>query len=376
MKIVNAKIFTKNFTFEEGSLQTKADKIVSVNNEDQEVIDAQGLNVIPGLIDIHFHGSVRHDFMEGTVEALDAISRYQASQGITAICPATMTMSKEDILKACENAKNYQVKEDGADLVGINMEGPFVSERKVGAQNPAYVIKPDVNFFREAQKASGNLIKLMAIAPETEGALEAIAELKGEVLPSIAHTVANYDIAKKAIDLGAKHITHLYNAMPGLAHREPGPIAAGSDSPECDAEIILDGVHIHPAAARCAFRLFGKERMILISDSMMAVGLPDGEYELGGQKVYVKGRLATLASGTIAGSATNLYECMKTAYQKMDLPIETVVRCATYNPAKSIKVLDRYGTLEEGKIASFLFVDNDLNLKGIVLRGKFLKKDF
>ena len=203
MKIVNAKIFTKNFTFEEGSLQTKADKIVSVNNEDQEVIDAQGLNVIPGLVDIHFHGSVRHDFMEGTVEALDAISRYQASQGITAICPATMTMSKEDILKACENAKNYQVKEDGADLVGINMEGPFVSERKVGAQNPAYVIKPDVNFFREAQKASGNLIKLMAIAPETEGALEAIAELKGEVLPSIAHTVANYDIAKKAIDLGA-----------------------------------------------------------------------------------------------------------------------------------------------------------------------------
>lgn len=388
MLLTNATLYTKDFRFAPNShICVKDDRIAAVvTNADatedpatalgEETIDAHGLLVIPGLVDLHFHGSVGHDFMEGTEEALDAIAKYQAKSGILAICPATMTMSEEDITKACANARDYQNKDDGAELVGINMEGPFVSPKKVGAQNPKYVRAPDVDFFRRCQKASGNKIKLMAIAPEEPNALETIAALKDEVLSSIAHTCTSYEIATKAIAAGATHITHLYNAMPGLAHRDPGPIAAGSDAAWCEAEIICDGVHIQPGAVRAAFRLFGPERMILISDSMMAVGLDDGEYELGGQPVHVKGRLATLASGTIAGSATNLFDCMKTACLQMGLPIETVIRCATYNPARSIKVLEDYGTIEPNKKASLIVMDREFNIKGILLRGKWLVKNF
>lgn len=371
MKITNAKVFNTNFEFENKDIYIDGSKFADKSSSTEE-IDAKGLYAIPSLVDIHFHGSVGYDFMDGTKEALDNISKYQASIGVGAICPATMTMSEEDILKACENGKNFVPNDDCADLVGINMEGPFVSHQKIGAQNPAFVQKPTAELFRKAQKAAGGLIKLMAIAPESEGGLETISELKGEVLSSIAHTTANYDIASRAIAAGATHITHLYNAMPPLAHRDPGPIGAGADAPWCEAEIICDNIHIHPSAVRAAFKMYGPERMILISDSMMAVGLENGDYELGGQKVIVKDRKATLESGTIAGSATNLFDCMKIAHKVMKLPLNTVVRAATYNPARSIGVLDKYGTIESGKLANVLLVDEDLNLKAVILRGKIL----
>lgn len=397
MILHNANVFTRDFRFvEQSKIKIDGERISKVVPSDivgacahsvegaptcgcaakHEVVDVQGMYVFPGLVDLHFHGAVGHDFMEGTEEALDAIARYEAKSGVLAICPATMTMPESAIIKACENGKNYNIKEDGADFVGINMEGPFVSCNKLGAQNPDYVHKPDVDFFRRCNKASGNKIKLMAIAPEEPNAMETIAALKDEVTSSIAHTCATYDTAVMAIANGATHITHLYNAMPGLAHRDPGPIAAGSDSPICDAEIICDGIHIHPAAVRAAFRLYGASRMILISDSMMATGLSDGTYELGGQEVFVKDRKATLASGTIAGSATNLYDCMKTAVRKMGIPLTDAVRCATYNPARSIGILKDYGSIEPNKMASLVIADKDLNIKGIILRGKWLIKEF
>lgn len=388
MILYNANLFTKDFRFVPDSrFMVEGERITRVGPSDivpdnvacplnHEKVDLQGMYVIPGLVDIHFHGAVGHDFMEGTKEAVDAIATYEARNGITAICPATMTMGEEDILKACANAGSYKNLEDGADLVGINMEGPFVSPNKVGAQNPEYVHAPDVEFFRKCNAASGNKVKLLAIAPEVPGAMETIQEIKDEVLCSIAHTTADYKIAKQAIFNGATHITHLYNAMPPLAHRDPGPIAAGADSSWCEAEIICDGVHIHPAAVRAAFKMYGEERMILISDSMMAVGLSDGTYQLGGLDVFVKGRRATLASGTIAGSATNLFDCMKNAHLNMGLPLETVVRCASYNPARSIGVLKDYGTIDGGKMASFIVMDKELNLKGVMLRGKWIVKEF
>lgn len=388
MILYNANLYTKDFRFVPNSrFMIEGEYFKRVGQSDlilpnascplnHERIDLQGMYVIPGLVDIHFHGAVGHDFMEGTKEAVDAIASYEARQGVTAICPATMTMSEEAITKACTNAATYQNLPEGADLVGINMEGPFVSPNKVGAQNPEFVHAPDVEFFRRCNKASGNKIKLLAIAPEEPNALETIEALKDEVLCSIAHTCATYETAKRAINAGATHITHLYNAMPTLAHRDPGPIAAGSDSSWCEAEIICDGIHIHPASVRAAFKLFGEERMILISDSMMAVGLKDGTYELGGQEVFVKDRKATLASGTIAGSATNLFECMKIAHKDMGLTLETAVRCATYNPARSIGILDKYGTIEPGKLASLVILDHNLHIKGVIVRGKWLIKDF
>ncbi len=371
MKIINANVFNSDFRFEQKDVCIE-NGLFAQSTSDNEVIDAKDLYAIPSLVDIHFHGSMGYDFMDGTPEAVGTIARYQASIGVGAICPATMTMSEEDILKACENGKNFKAQDDMAELVGINMEGPFVSHQKVGAQNPAFVQKPSAELFRKAQKAAGGLIKLMAIAPESEGGLETICTLKDEVLSSIAHTTANYELACRAIAAGATHITHLYNAMPPLAHRDPGPIGAGADAPWCEAEIICDNIHIHPSAVRAAFRMYGPERMILISDSMMAVGLENGDYELGGQKVIVKDRKATLESGTIAGSATNLFDCMKIAHKIMRLPLSTVVRAASYNPARSIGVLDKYGSIENGKVASMLLIDKDVNLKAVILRGKVI----
>lgn len=373
MKIINAKVYTKDFTFKDQDIAILNDKFVDTLN-DKEVCDAQGLMAIPGLVDTHFHGAVGYDFMDGTPEALDAIARYEASVGVTSICPATMTMSTEDIVKACENAKNYQIKDDCANLVGIYMEGPFVSHQKVGAQNPKFVKEPSAEFFDMLQKHAGNLIKVMAIAPEAPNGIETIKALKGKVLCSIAHTICKYETAATAIANGATRLTHLYNAMPSLLHRDPGPIGAGSEAPWCEAEIICDGIHIHPSAVRAAFKLFNKDEIILISDSMMAVGLEDGEYELGGQRVEVKNRLATLDNGTIAGSATNLFDCMKIAHLKMNIPLEVAIKAASFNPARSIGALDKCGSIEAGKNADLLLVDEKLNLKAIMLRGKWIKK--
>lgn len=382
MQLYNLSLYTRDFTFSpDGQVRVQGQYFASddtVACSSEEKIDCQGLMAIPGLVDIHFHGAAGHDFMEGTPEAISAIAKYEASQGVTAITPATMTMSREDIVKACANARacaQHQA-DDEASLLGIYMEGPFVSPNKVGAQNPKYVHKPDVDFFEEAQAAAGGLIKIMAIAPEVPGAMEVIKALKGKVLPTIAHTCADYDCAAAAMAAGATHLTHMYNAMPPMVHRAPGPIGAGADAPWCEAEIICDGIHIHPSAVRNAFRMFGPERMILIADSMMAAGLPDGEYSLGGQRVHVRGRTATLDSGTIAGSVTNLFNCMKIAHLQMGLPLETVVRCASYNPARAANILDKVGSIEPGKQANLLLVDKDLNLKAVLLRGKWLFRKF
>mgnify|MGYP000049010701 CR=1 FL=1 len=256
----------------------------SADSLDNCVVDANGLYAIPGLIDIHFHGAVGCDFMDGTKESLRSIAAYEASVGVTSICPATMTMSREDILKACTNARDFSPDVKCSSLVGINMEGPFVSPHKAGAQNPVFVMKPDPEFFRKAQALSGNKIKLLAVAPDTENALDVIAMLKDEVLCSIAHTCCDYDTAARAIAAGAVHLTHLYNAMPPLHHREPGPIALG---------LTLNGVMLKSSVTEFMFILrqseqhfvvFGEDRMILISDSMMACGLEDRVYTLGGQK--------------------------------------------------------------------------------------------
>ena len=249
------------------------------------------------------------------------------------------------------------------------MEGPFISPAKKGAQNGLYIHKPDVPMFLRLQKAAGGLFKLVDIAPEEEGAMEFIDVLKDQVAISLAHTTADYDTAKEAYDRGACHATHLYNAMPPFSHRAPGVIGAACDSPHVRAELICDGIHLHPATVRTTFKMFGDDRLILISDSMMATGLNDGEYALGGQPVTVRGNLATLADGTIAGSATNLMDCVRTAVKKMDIPLGSAVKCAAVNSAKAVGIYDRYGSITPGKTANLVLLDKDLNLKTVYLRG-------
>ena len=371
MLIKNALVYTPRHTFEKGSILIREGRILPFGTpeEGEEVIDAEGLYALPGLVDIHFHGAMGKDFCDANEEAIQTLADFEASKGVLAICPATMTFS-EEILNGVMDAAAAHKNGKGADLVGINMEGPFISPKKVGAQNPEYVHTADIEMFRRLQKRANGLIKLVDVAPEEPGALDFIRACHDEVRISIAHTCTDYDTAMAAFEAGATHMTHLYNAMPGITHRAPGPIIAALEK-GAEVELIADNVHIHPAVVRFTFNTFGDDHMILIADSMMACGLPDGQYSLGGQAVTVKGRLATLTEqpGTIAGSATCLYDCMKVAVKEMNVPLESAVRAASENPAKSIGVDADYGSLAAGRYGNVILADADLNIKAVIQKG-------
>ena len=222
---------------------------------------------------------------------------------------------------------------------------------------------------RRLEEASEGLVKLVSVAPEEPGALEFIKEVADEVTVSIAHTTADYDTAMAAYAAGARQATHLFNAMPPFTHRAPGVVGAAFDTPECMAELICDGVHIHASVVRAVFQLFGTKRVILISDTMRAAGMPDGDYTLGGQPVQVKGKYATLEDGTLAGSVTDLMNCMKTAVS-FGIPLEDAVRAAAVNPAKAIGIYSRVGSIENGKLANLAVLDENLELKAVFLKGE------
>lgn len=374
MIIRNAKVFSDGCRFVEKDLVIRDGRIVfgAAPQENEEIIDAQGAYALPGLVDIHFHGAVGHDFCDADEAGLQAIADFEASKGVLAICPATMTFD-EEILNGIMDVAAAHKNEHGADLVGINMEGPYISPRKVGAQNPKYVMAADAGMFRRLQARSGGLIRLVDIAPEEPGNLDFIRECHNEVRISIAHTCTDYETAKEAFAAGASHMTHLYNAMPGITHREPGPIIAALEE-GAEVELITDGVHIHPAMVRFTFNTFGDDHVILIADSMMACGLPDGQYSLGGQAVTVRGPRATLTEhpDTIAGSATCLYDCMKHAVMQMGVPLANAVRAASLNPARSIGIEADYGSLEPGRWGNVILADDQLNIVKVIRKGEVL----
>jgi N-acetylglucosamine-6-phosphate deacetylase len=380
IRSLKGMIYTERFMFEPGELVIDGDIIRSVSLCEPTALtkEEQARFFLPGLIDIHFHGCAGYDFCDGTREAFAAIADYELRHGITSICPATMTFPEEKLAAICGTCAAF-IKEDnegttvpfGEILKGIYLEGPFLSYEKRGAQNPAYIHAPDIGMLRRLQETAAGLIKVVAIAPETQGALECIAEGREEFRFSIAHTCADYDTAKKAIEQGAAQVTHLYNAMPPISHRAPGVVGAAADDDRVMAELICDGIHVHPAMVRNTFRLFGADRLILISDSMMAAGMPDGDYSLGGQAVKVQGNRALLADGTIAGSVTNLYDCMKTAIS-MGVKKEDAIRAATDSPARAIGIAEQYGSLAAGKKADILVVDKNMTLMSVIKGGEMI----
>ena len=367
MIIRNGLVFREDGTFRREDLFVENHKIVTCEEAvtDRTEIDAEGLLVLPGLVDIHSHGAFGHDFSDADTEGLKTILRYEKSCGITSYCPTSMTLPEERLRKIFATAREAEGTQDGAVIRGINMEGPFLDPKKKGAHVEEFIRRPDASFFRELNEASGNLVSLVTLAPNTEGAMEFIDEVHEEVCISLGHTGADYEIASEAMRRGAHHVTHLYNAMMPLAHRDPGLIGAASNDPQCMVELISDGLHVHPAVVLATFRMFGNERVILISDSMMATGMANGQYELGGQAVTVKDRKATLADGTIAGSATNLYDCMCKAIS-FGVPVSDAVFAATRNPAKSIGIYDRVGSLCVGKEADILLVTPQMELKKVL----------
>ena len=371
MRITGGQVFDLEQGFIARDVYTDG-PLISTASGDETVLDASGCCVIPGLVDVHFHGAVGEDFSDATLEGLQKIADYELSQGVTYLCPAGMTLPEDQLTAICKNTAAHQKKKaGGAEVVGAHLEGPFLSAAKKGAQNGAFLHDPDISMLKRLQEAAEGCVKLVTLAPEQPGAMEFIREaVSMGIAVSLGHTTADYDTAKTAFEAGANHTTHTYNAMPPFVHRNPGVIGAAFDS-GAFAELICDGVHIHPSVVRATFRLFGKERMLLVSDTMRAAGMPDGNYTLGGQAVIVKGPLCTLEDGTtIAGSATNLMTCMRTAVS-FGVPLADAVRACTFNPAQSIGIESRVGTLDAGKEASIVLLNQeDLSIRKIIFKGE------
>lgn len=377
MIIKNALVYMVNHQFKKKDIIIKNERISELTDKadmsevSDRVIDAEGLYAIPGLVDIHFHGAKGYDFCNASCEEFSKIAEYEARNGILTICPATMSYDEVTLSKIIDRTNLYK-ENKGASLAGIHMEGPFINPDKACAQNPKYIMPADIDMFYRLQERSNGLIKLIDIAPEIPNAIDFIETCGKQVCVSIAHTLCNYETAKSAFEKGAKHVTHLYNAMPGINHREPGPVIAALEA-GADVELITDGMHIHPAIVRMTFQMFGADRVILISDSMEATGLSDGTYQLGGQNVTVTGRKAFLSDhpDVLAGSVSNLFYCMKNCLS-MGIPFEQAIQAATENPARAIGVTRDYGRITCGNFGNLLLVDEQLQIHSIIKKGTVL----
>ena len=380
MYIINSLVYTDSQKFMPLTVHTNGEEIVEILEPDnpidsgEEVIDGSGCYCIPGLTDIHFHGCNGYDFCDGTQKAYQEMADFELKHGVTSICPATMTLPADTLTHICEEAAIFQKNQThGADLVGIHMEGPFINPARKGAQNASFIQSPDCALIDKWYDASQGLVKLITLAPEQKGALECIRRFHDKIAFSIGHTDADYDTAVAALEAGANHITHLYNAMPPFHHRNSGVIGAAYDYDNCYTELICDGIHVSAPVVRTTFRLC-KDRIILISDSMRAAGMPDGNYTLGEQDVTVKGSLALLADGTIAGSATPLLDCMRTAVS-MGISLEDAVAAATITPCRSIGIDKQYGSLTPGKKAHMILLEQQSLALRKVIKGNVTKKD-
>ena len=368
----NAYIYTKDRKFVRGSFRVEDGKFAEVLDfvPDEDGAELNGAYVIPGLVEVHSHGNSNADFSDGELDGLKKMAAYSAENGVTSLAPTSMTLPYDMLRKAFDTAVQYRANrpKNGARIMGIHMEGPYFSEKKKGAQNGDYLKLPDFEGFKELYDGCGGLVRIVDVAAELTGAAEFAAKASGLCKVSIAHTDAAYEDACRVLDAGADHITHLFNAMPPIHHRKPGVIGAASERENVIAELIGDGLHVHPSVIRIAFKLF-PGRICMISDSLRCAGMPDGEYELGGQTVYLKDNIGRLVDGTIAGSVTNLYQCMLNIIS-FGIPVEEAVAACTIIPAGEIGCADEIGSIEPGKLADFVVCDKELNRQAVYIGGK------
>lgn len=370
--IINGKIILHDEIVEK-NVFIENEKIIEVSDRqpiNEEIIDAKGLYVSPGFVDVHTHGRGGSDTMYATFEDLNTISKATLKTGVTSFLPTTMTMPVDAITKAIENIAINKDKVEGAQVLGTHLEGPFFNKIYKGAQPEECMILPTVDNYLSFVKEYQDVVRKISIAPELEHSLELIEYLKDKnTVVSLGHTNATYEEAQKAIDAGATSGTHTYNAMTPLTHRAPGVVGAVMTNNSVYAELILDGVHVHYTAAKALLGTKGKDKVILITDSLEAAGLEDGKYLLGNQDVYVKNGEARLLNGALAGSIVSMNVAVKNAYHHLGITLNEAVNLASYNPAKSINE-DLLGEIKVGNFADIIFFDEDIDVKDVMIKGQ------
>lgn len=376
MLLANALVCDENFRMIDSALRIEKDRIAGLVSEDtpaaDDRINLNGCMILPGFIDVHIHGAAGADICDGTPEAIRTVSHFLSTRGVTRFCPTTMTTSALDLEHIISNIASCMNKEtNGAMIQGIHLEGPFLSAEKCGIQNEKFIKNPDISYFKRLNDTFPGAIRIVDVAPEKEGAMEFVEEASKICSVSMSHTSADYKIATDAIRRGLSHASHLFNAMPPLNHRNPGAVMAVFDSEKVTAELICDGIHIHPAIIRMAFSLLGRDRTIVVSDSMRAAGMPDGEYFLGGKKVLVYDKRTSYANGRLAGSVSNLLEEFKNLI-RYGIPFDHAVRSVTINPARRLKIDSVTGSIEKGKFADLTVLDKNMNVRMTILMGKII----
>ena len=365
------KVFTGE-TFEEISVRTENGKITEIakelsEKEGEEVMELGEDLLVPGFIDLHTHGCVGYDFSTAGKDEIDKMCEFYLSKGITSVAGTTMTMGYEDYKKAAATIGEYMDSVENHNLIGINMEGPFLSVEKKGAHDPQYIVDASQEAMDELNKLARGHFLIVDIAPDRPGAIEFIKKNSKDYVISVAHTPANYEKAMEAFEAGATEVTHLFNAMNGLGHRDPGVPGAAFEA-GANVEMICDGIHIHPTVMKMVYKMF-KERLLVISDSMSAAGLQDGEYVLGGLPVFVKDGKATLENGTIAGSTTNMLAEMGVWMDTCGLSMEEILPCMTINQAKAVHKENQIGSIETGKAADLVVISPKREIRAVYKNG-------
>nr|WP_028393103.1 N-acetylglucosamine-6-phosphate deacetylase [Bacillus cihuensis] len=379
--IVNLTVYSENETYKNGYIRVVDGKIAEVGPFSQYKQDGStkviklspSYQVIPGAIDLHIHGAANADAMDATSTALTTMAQTLPKEGTTSFLATTMTQSTEAIEQALCNAGKYIVNQEDllAEVVGIHLEGPFIAPIRKGAQPLSHIIDPDVSLFEKWQDIAQNQIKLVTLAPEQPNGLELTAALKESgVVASIGHSDATYEQVDQAIQAGSSHITHLYNGMRGLHHREPGVLGAAYLRDELFVEIIVDGIHSRPEMVKLAYNQITSDRMILITDSLRAKWLKEGTYDLGGQPVNVNETTATLADGTLAGSILKMNDAIKNMMMYTNCTMEDIIKMTAANPAKQLNLFNRKGSITVGKDADLVILNEDLDVEMTFCRGK------